>query len=355
MTVTAATGCSLSLGLDGLDGATRATGAGGGTSLAGQSGSAGADAAGASGATAGSDGGAGGAGFPGAGGAAGMVGKGGGANGGQSGGGQSGSAGNGGAGNGGAGGNAKTTTTLATNQKTPLGIGLDDLHVYWVDVAPAAIYRVLKTGGNPEPLLDAVDLADPRDVAVEGTTLYWSEWTGNLVRKRDLSGGATKTFVTGGGRVGAIAINSGILYATDDRTDQPTEGTVAFVPAGGTPAAQVLFAMQPLATGMAVAGNELAWARSGSILLGPATGGTPVVLVPRATTVKVSGVALDDVNVYWIEDEQRIMVANRASGNVATFYDPPGAFGRGDVAVDATHVYWTEPDSGAIRKQLRAP
>ena len=262
-------------------------------------------------------------------------------------------AGTGGAGTGGAGSGGAPTGVidLATGQKTPLGIGLDSLHVYWVNVAPPSIWRVLKTGGAPEPLVGAIDLGDPRDVMVDGTTLYWSDWTGNVIRKRDLSGGTPQDFCTGAGRVNAIAMNSGIAYATDDRTDMLGQGTVIVVPPGM--GAQVLFSLEPLSTGLGVAGNDLAWGRNGSIALGTTSGGPSVTLVGQPDTVKVSGVALDDQNVYWIEDEQRIKLANRITGKPMIFYDPAGGLGRGDVAVDAQYVYWTEPDTGHIRKQLK--
>jgi hypothetical protein len=309
----------------------------------GKSGSAGTG----TGGTAGTKGGSGGS-SSGAAGMGGKAGAGGTATAGMGGAGGAGGAGTGGAGSGGA---PTGVIDLATGQKTPLGIGLDSLHVYWVNVAPPSIWRVLKTGGAPEALVGAVDLGDPRDVMVDGTTLYWSDWSGNVIRKRDLSGGTPQDFCTGAGRVNMIAMNSGIAYATDGRTDMLGQGTVIIVPPGM--GSQVLFSLEPLSTGLGVAGNDLAWGRNGSIALGTTSGGPSVTLVGQPDTVKVSGVALDDQNVYWVEDEKRIKVANRVTGKPTIFYDPTGALGRGDVAVDAQYVYWTEPDSGHVRKQLK--
>lgn len=373
-TAVLASGCSLTLGLGELDqggsagastggpgggaGGTGGGQAGTGASAGGNGGVAGSGGTspvtGGNGGTAGASGVGGAGGIGGSdGGSAGTAGSGGGI-GGQAGSGGSGTGGSGGtAGSAGAGGSLPVTPIdIVTGQKNPGGICVDATYVYWVTSGPAAIFRAPKAGGPTETLVTAVDLTAPRDVASDGTTLYWSEPAANLLRSKTLAGGAPKDVAPGAGRVAYLELTSGKIFATDDRTDQPQDGTVSFNMLGMA-GFNVLYGTEPLATGIGSDGaGNLAWATAGNIVLGKASGTNRQQLV-ASKGLGIDGVAMDASHVYWVEAGQRIRRAAIATGAVSNVYDPPGALGHGDVAVDATFVYWTEPDTGSVRKMVK--
>jgi hypothetical protein len=59
------------------------------------------------------------------------------------------------------------------------------------------------------------------------------------------------------------------------------------------------------------------------------------------------GLAVDAKNLYWIEDGQRIrQVSKLGDTQPVTLYEG-SPFGEGDIAVDATAIYWTEHGMGA--------
>src|SRR5262245_59639099 len=78
-----------------------------------------------------------------------------------------------------------TFEVLARDQAGPIGIAVDETHVYWNNIGDAgwasgegSIWKVAKDGGIPELLADR---QAPFDLAVAGDFVYWARGASNTV------------------------------------------------------------------------------------------------------------------------------------------------------------------------------
>jgi hypothetical protein len=136
--------------------------------------------------------------------------------------------------------------TLAVS--LPVGVPLvavDETSVYWavVGYSPGpvlAILRVAKTGGSPVTLasMNYVPMPSPAiGLAVDSTSVYWSDSGDGTVLSVPKGGGAPKTLASAP-NAGALAVDSTGIYFLAERFDQDggANGTVLRVPlAGGKP------------------------------------------------------------------------------------------------------------------------
>ncbi|MCL2824117.1 MAG: hypothetical protein FWD57_09010 [Polyangiaceae bacterium] len=82
-------------------------------------------------------------------------------------------------------------TTLASSLMYPLGIAVDDQHVYFVETGVGVecgqpkygkVQRIAKSGGTPTTLAFALG-CDPSDIAIDDEFVYWTEsYLGNVAR-----------------------------------------------------------------------------------------------------------------------------------------------------------------------------
>lgn len=77
---------------------------------------------------------------------------------------------------------------LATGLTDPLDLAVDDSSVYWTDVTAGTINRVGKGGGAVTPI--ARDQATPARIAVDDSHVYWSNFLGGAVMRAPKGGGA---------------------------------------------------------------------------------------------------------------------------------------------------------------------
>ncbi len=241
--------------------------------------------------------------------------------------------------------------TLVSGLAKPLGITVFQSQVYWADGDLKRLYRMDPNVGTPVRIDSTLDrLGDVFDIAVNASHIYWSERTDNLVcRKLVGSDGGREEVLTGAGQVAYLAIHNDIIYVTDYRTDNPNVGSVVWGRAGIT--ANVLYANQAQAAGIAIANRALTWGlgQKAEIWRGIDDGsGTPTRLISDAGTI--TGIAVDDQGVYWIADNQRIMQSSEDDTAKITNYKAPASFGIGDIAVDGQAIYWSESENGVIKR-----
>jgi hypothetical protein len=134
-------------------------------------------------------------------------------------------------------------TTLASNQPNPWGIGVRAGTVFWSNEGsdslqvPGAILSVPAAGGAITTVAagEAADAgaraSDPGPIALDATSVYWTESLRHLVRKAGLAGGAPVTLATTDSLPSAIVVDATYVYWVED--DMATTVWLRRVPLGG--------------------------------------------------------------------------------------------------------------------------
>lgn len=118
---------------------------------------------------------------------------------------------------------------LANTDGRPVGLAVDDTHVYWTDSDPGVINKTPRGGG---PITTLVARGDKTTgLAIDDTYVYFSEWGSGRIGRVLKSGGGIATLVSGHKGVRAIAVDDTRLYWS-----HPPTGTIRSIPKGGGPA-----------------------------------------------------------------------------------------------------------------------
>jgi hypothetical protein len=170
-------------------------------------------------------------------------------------------------------GGSVTPKVISSSEAHPIAVALDANNVYWVDEGDTtsqtgpfngSVNQAPKQGGAITPLATGLQL--PWDVAVDQTSVYWTEKNNpGAVKKLPIGGGPIVTLAQGVG-VGApygIAVDSQYVYWTDYDNSE--------------------------------------------VLRLPKGGGSPLALASTQNTP--AAITVDQVNVYWVSGQQILKVA----------------------------------------------
>jgi hypothetical protein len=69
--------------------------------------------------------------------------------------------------------------------------------------------------GRPEPVVLAAGQGDSGEIAIDDTSVYWTEYNHGLVKKVLLGGGVVEVVVEGQGGVEAVTVDRTSSYWTD--------------------------------------------------------------------------------------------------------------------------------------------
>ena len=179
-----------------------------------------------------------------------------------------------------------------------VGVAVDTASVYWADGAMSGhIWSVAHDGGGATAL--ASNLPMPWRIALDATSVYWTEPDAGRVRKVPLGGGDPTTLASGLQEPTAIAVDGADAYWTDAQS-----GSVSRVPIGGgapetlaTLTTEVLSVEAVAVDSTAVYFTNYARARfGGGLWMAPKSGGAASRLVSCDQGL---GTALDSRAVYW--------------------------------------------------------
>lgn len=220
----------------------------------------------------------------------------------------------------------------------PVALTSDGAHLYWVDDVDHTLYRMPEDGGDLTVLATGVSVGSPWAIAVDTTYVYWGDDEAGAVRRVPKLGGASRTLASGEGQVMAVVVDGSYLFWT---ANGQNGGRVRRLPrAGGTPttvtSGSYLSALAVDSFFVYVADAHV-FAGANQILRAPRGGGAKIAL---ASDEDALGLAIDQSRVYWKRfwtgDVRR---ASKWMPGAATI--APEGGGWGDLAVDATHVWWT--------------
>lgn len=242
-------------------------------------------------------------------------------------------------------------TTLVTGQDVS-DMAVDATHVYWTNDAPS-------TGGNNTVMKVSVDggalttLASgqihPRNVVLDATHVYWtnnvpSDGAGTVM-KVPLGGGASTTLAAGQESLFGLAVNATSVFWSyrgfPNSVRQMPLGGGAFVSSDMDQDGPQNMAAD--ATGVYVVAD------GGMVIWVPLGGGVPTKLAPTdySKSSRTHSIALDATHVYWTNDDtvMKLPLGGGATITLATGQVP------GSLAVDGVNVYWVNSElAGSVRK-----
>jgi hypothetical protein len=249
-----------------------------------------------------------------------------------------------------------TEVTLATVPGvTPSGLAIDTSTVYWTE-SDHQLMAVAKTGGTVTPLVTS-GVGAP--VTASGGSVYFVPQSGNGVSKVAADGGAPIALAMTGSPVDLVVVANDVFWA--DAT-----GHIAFTSASAGGAPTVLVSPDPDAgpgeyvsdtiyQNITTDGTSLYWPRGagsypGAIMSLPVQGGSPQVVVNIGTDNPAS-VATSGNSVYFLDVTATSSLVTVPVGggtpSTLTSADMGSAILSGTpgptIAVDAVNVYWLNP------------
>ncbi len=247
--------------------------------------------------------------------------------------------------------------TLASGEESPWGIALDDTSVYFTNFGGGTIRKVPKAGGSTVTLASGsapsgIAIVPPGGVLAAGSVV-WTESNGGVYTV-PASGGARVAIqpeVSAGsnpkGFPAGLAVDASNVYWVDN-----AHATVYRAPLAGGPRTALSDPyVQPL--GLYLSGGEVFWTQygaSGTIRKAPIAGGPSQVLTP-AGAPNASSVFVDGFDVFFatFNDVSRVSTVGGAASVLASPGASPGA-----VAADASNVYFLQNDGYELWRMPRA-
>ena len=231
---------------------------------------------------------------------------------------------------------------LVSGQPDLLFLAVNATNLYWT-TDPAAVVTMPIDGASATTLVSG---GGPLEgIAVDATSIYWSTYVDDTLMKMPLAGGLPTTFASGLARPLGVAVDAFNLYFSD------TSGDVLEIPlAGGSP---VTLTPTPagFATGVAVNASSIYWSSGGALNVMPLAGGASTDLVDGQDDA--FGVAVDATNVYWTTLYGGLVLKMPlGGGSVTTLISGLSTYASG-IAVDDVSLYWGATTANEVGSIMR--
>ena len=218
---------------------------------------------------------------------------------------------------------------------------VDATHAYFAN--RFTIKRVPVAGGRAERL--AIDDFHVRDLATDGTHVFWLRDATTVVRRMPVAGGAMTQLATSNAPPGAIRLDATHVYWSE------ASDSIRRVPkAGGT--AATVWAEPGGLTDFVVAADwiYLAGWDDARVRRVPTIGGASQLLA-SPTIDQTRRLTTDGTMLYWLDQREVVRVPVTGGTPFVLAGDLASTpFQAGGIALDATSVFWSEVAGEAIMK-----
>lgn len=286
--------------------------------------------------------------------------------------------------------NGGAPTVLAQLPQAAGTLAAEGGSVFWVDAG--SVNSIPLAGGDPVML--AITPNTPLGIAVSAGSVFWTETTGpahkesGAVKSVATTGGAVTILSAGGDAPRALSLAGGNLFWTEGGPIGAIEGfgRIASMPLTGSAPFTVLSGVANPSPPMAVDATHVYIADGWRIKKVPHSGGNPETLV--AADDQVAGIAVDGLHIFWVDRFANVFKVPAAGGpvlNLSTLLSGPAGPIRltdgfvlwmdrfdsikqvakdggptvslavglpflADFVTDGTSVFFSEQDTGAIRR-----
>ena len=224
-----------------------------------------------------------------------------------------------------------------------------DARIYWATNASAVARANLDGTGANELFISS--LGAPRDVAVTGSYIYWTDSAANTIGRAKLNGtGVDDHFITGAANPQGVAVDRAHIYWTN-RNDQTGTGSVGRANLDGSAADQKFIPNVYGADGVAVDPTHIYFVTngpSGSTVGRANIDGSGVDQSFIAGAQQAQALAVDGMHIYWTNVRpSTIGRANIDGSGIDEAFIAGVPQGTG-LAVDASHIYWSDGQNVTI-------
>jgi hypothetical protein len=199
--------------------------------------------------------------------------------------------------------NGMGATAIVSNQMGPTWLVIDATNVYWSNATDGSVWKAGQDGSNPTKLA-AIGQGHAGRLAVDQTSVYFTDSTGGNVYSVPIAGAPQPTAIASQqASPRDVAVAGGFLYFSNGGSNMMTNGNISKLQLGGSnmPMAIVPNLVNP--TGIASDGTNVWWAASqmaGAIDRSSAMGGAVTQLATNQTYPNC--IALDAKSIYWINE-----------------------------------------------------
>ena len=246
-----------------------------------------------------------------------------------------------------------TVETLVGGLGSPAGLVITPGELFWTETvcctirANGIVKKIPIAGGPVTILASARDW--PGDIAADASHVYWVE--GGAYGEIEGYGGIVKTPLTGGDVSAISDPGPGVLppFAADDTNVYfANKWSVKKVPLAGGPVQQLAvagFYIEEIATD----GSYVYWIEGPSSLVRRVSvNGGPVAVVGFGGSGPPGPLAVDGAYAYWVDHFDKIVKAPKGGGPVITLAS--GLPFLSALVTDGTNLFFSEQDSGAVRR-----
>ncbi len=237
-----------------------------------------------------------------------------------------------------------------------------DGYVYWTEqpdefcAGAARLRKIEGGGGNPVTLRSEQGCIYPAEVLADA---YFA-----FDVSRDLGGLRVLRIWTGGGNTSQTLANGGdggVGFAQDQWFVYWPEGVGIWRrdKLGRSAGPQVVVPDADIPGGIAVDDTYVYWTEgvvgNGSVRRHQKDGGGATEILKQALDLP-RWIAVDETHLYWSELGSRIRKMPKAGGNTATLVQPEAEYVTSSLAIDETHVFFTdEAQGGGVGRLRRVP